>query len=460
MQINQKLSCKELFKDKCFKFYNLMIDDNKYSFLIAELLEILFLSDDEYKNILSKDILINGIKKENYFYAIKNLFKEYNLLDNYIFPDKIISRINDINNNISIDIQSINDYLQQEGLELESIVINQELKNTILKDISLFSTDLEKAIYIYIKMCKILTYDEEYFAVGQNEEYDVVRKHQDIFNIKNITLSNNKIVCHDFNAIYAKLLNELGILSKTTYTELVGYGNSHPSLTFRCSNFLIKVDSVTSVLNGDITNAKLNQRLKGIICINENQKTKKEFLNILTKVYYKISEKETIRISKNKVMEIENYEDIKKEYCSDSNIELDIYEKLAILIKKVNSTNLIGIDFWSYLLQLRKILFTQEECDNNVKIVIIRNNEFNPIKASAIIVINEDNLANDFYDNEYYLCNIGHEPVYIDVVTLQNKFSNGMYQYVIKSGSRIPNLILENNLFLDKKLFLEKNKII
>ena len=47
MQINQKLSCKELFKDKCFKFYNLMIDDNKYSFLIAELLEILFLSDDE-----------------------------------------------------------------------------------------------------------------------------------------------------------------------------------------------------------------------------------------------------------------------------------------------------------------------------------------------------------------------------------------------------------------------------
>lgn len=440
MIIQEKPSYKNYIKENGLKFYNLVINGKKYSFKVSKLFEILFLSDEDYISFLLKENT-DEINKEYYLYAIKKLFIEYNLFDKYLFPCEIINRFFDIENSINNDLEL--------GFNLNDIVIDKELKDNILKDISLFDTDLEKAIYIYIKMCKTLTYEEEYFAVGQSEEYEIVRKHHDISNIKDINLTNNKVVCHDFNAIYAKLLAELGIKFKINYTETKSYGKSHPSLTFLSSNYIVTADSVTSVLHGDLTNAKLNQKLKGLVCKNDDFNTKREFIKIFITVYEKIVDNE-VKISKNKVMEYETLEDIKNEYCNNSNIELSLYEKLAILIKKVNSSSLDRIDSWSYLLQLRKILFTEEECDNNVKIVIIRNNEFTPIKATAIIIINEDNLANDFYDNEYFLYDIGSDPISLDVVTLQNKFTDGKYQYVIKSGSRIPNLILETNPFFSK----------
>ena len=454
MEVSENLkNYKIIFDEISIKYYQIRIDDVLYNFSIRDLLEILFMDDNQYSGYLNNETLINNIKKEYYFYAIREFFKEYHLLTKYIFPLEIITRIENINNNTSIDLQSINQLVTQEGLKLDKIIINQELKEEILKDINHFNNNLEKAIYIYIKMCKILTYDEAYFVVKQDERYEVVRKHQDISNIKTITLSNNKVVCHEFNGIYAKLLNELGIITKTEYTGIKSYGKSHPFLIFKYEKFLIKVDSVTSIIYGDIANVKINEFLKGLICLNDNKETVEEFIKILSRVYNRIIEIESS--DKNEIIILKNYEDIINKYCQGLKIELNLYEKLSILIKEVNSSKLSGIDALSYLLYLRKILFTKDELDNNIKFVIIRNNEFeNKLTSSVVIVANDEDLAVDFYDNEYFIYKIGSEPISIDVVTLKNKFLNNEYQYVMKSISRIPNLVLENNLEIVKKLSL------
>ena len=60
---------------------------------------------------------------------------------------------------------------------------------------------------------------------------------------------------------------------------------------------------------------------------------------------------------------MEKLEDILKEYNIPNNLKLDLYERLAILIDKVNKTEMTGIDSLSYLLQLRKILFTENEME-------------------------------------------------------------------------------------------------
>lgn len=343
------------------------------------------------------------------------------------------------------------------GLNINQIVINHELKDKILEDINLFESKLEKAIYIYIKMCKLLTYDDEFFAVGQDNNYKVVKEHKSILNIKNITLKNNKIVCYDFNAIYLKLLNLIGIDVNVNYNTIEEYGKSHMNLTFKCDCFKVKADSVTSIINGDIYKAKLNQKLNGLVCLNENELAQKEFSRIVSNVYKKIREKESREgkvITKNKIEKMETLNDILKEYNIPSSLELDLYEKFSILIDKVNKTNLEGIDALSYLLEIEKILFTKEELGNNIRIVIIRNNEIttDKIKASAIIVINEEDLLNDYYDNEYYLYNPKNKLTYIDKVSLENKFFEGEYQYIINSSLRIPCLRLESK----KKLILKK----
>lgn len=349
------------------------------------------------------------------------------------------------------------DKINYQGLDIKQIVINQELKDKILEDINLFKNDLEKAIYIYIKMCKILTYDDEFFAVEQDDSYEIVRGHKDILNIKNITLKNNKIVCYDFNAIYLKLLSEIGIDANINYNTVSEYGKSHMNLTFKSFNFHVKADSVTSIINGDIYKAKLNYKLNGLVCLNESDLDKKEFASIVLGVYKKIKEKEDKeekQISKNKVETTETFEDILKEYNIPNNLELNLYERFSILIDKVNKTNLKGIDALSYLLELRKILFTKDELDQNIRIVLIRNNEIttNKIKANAIIVINEENLLDDYYDNEYYLYNPNNKLISLDKITLENKFNECEYQYITNSSSRIPCLILENK----KKLKLKK----
>ena len=67
-------------------------------------------------------------------------------------------------------------------------------------------------------MCKLLTYDDEYFAV--NQKGPATEKHKDVNYVSNINLTNNRVVCFEFNLIYSKLLDELGINFKADYQNL------------------------------------------------------------------------------------------------------------------------------------------------------------------------------------------------------------------------------------------------
>ncbi len=327
-------------------------------------------------------------------------------------------------------------------INLNEINIDPQLKNKILEDIDLFEKKEEKAIYIYIKMCKLLTYDSEFFAVEQDDNYEVVRKHKNIANIKNITLKNNKVVCYDFNAIYLKLLNLIGINANLHFNTIQEYGKSHMYLSYKIDDYLIKADPVMSIIGGDIYNAKVNRNLKGLIFLNKEIDIQDKFYHIVLDVYKKLSNNQLIRK--------ESIIDIEREYNIISILNLNIYEKLALLIDKVNKSNFVGIDSLSYLLDLRKILFTEEECDKNIRIVMIKNNDLSKVKPTAIIVINEDDLFDDYYDNEYYVYNPNSQLFFIDRVSLENKFQNNEYEYIGNTNLRIPCLITDKKSKIKK----------
>jgi len=429
--------------------YNINIDGSKYSIPIEQLVSLMQLPNERFDDLCSNTNKknINGIPKEYFIYAAFKFFEENKVLEEYLMPDIVNNRYINIGSLQKIDLQAINKHLITTDTKYKNIQIDSDLEHEIISGIPENATDLEKAIYIYIKMCKLLTYDEEYFAV--NQKGVATEKHKSTDYVSSITLENNKVVCFEFNLIYSKLLNELGIHFSSDYKGMVGeaYGDGHANLEFRADKFLISADSVTSILQGDIMQAKLNQPLVGIKCINKNQQTQQEFKDSLTKIYQLIAQQEK-NLNKNQQVEhIQTLDELLEEYSHvTKNIkDISLNERLLILINKVNSTGMIGIDSLSYVLQLRKILFTVEQRKNNIGVTIVRNNEpFEEGKvamASAIFTLNAQSFEENPDQNVYYCFNPKHELVAITKEELQTRFNDGILEYVAKDDPRIPGII-------------------
>lgn len=429
--------------------YNIDIDGNKYSIPTEQLISLMQLPNEQFDNLCSSiDIKeINGIPKEYFIYASFKFFKENNAFEEYLMPDVVANRYRDIGSLQKIDLQAINKHLTTTDTKYQNIKIDSSLEHEIISGIPENTTDLEKAIYIYIKMCKLLTYDEEYYAV--NQKGVATEKHKSTDYISSVTLENNKVVCFEFNLIYSKLLNQLGIHFSSNYKNMVGeaYGAGHANLKFRADKFLVSADSVTSILQGDIMQAKLNQPLVGLKCINKNQQTQQEFKQALTKMYQLVAQQEKSLSESKQVEHIQTLDELLEEYSHMTNNiqDISLNERLSILVSKVNSTGMIGIDSLSYILQLRKILFTEEQRKNNIGVTIVRNNEpFEEGKvamASAIFTLNSQSFEENPEFNVYYYFNPNHVLVPITKEELQTGFNDGKLEYVEKGDPRIPGII-------------------
>ena len=410
---------------------------------------------EQFNEICSNDSIkeINGYKKEVIIYAAFKFFKENKVFEEYIMPINIAQRYKEIGTLQKIDLQSINKYLTTTDKKYQDVEINEDLEKAILEGMPEEATKLEKAIFIYIKMCKLLTYDEEYFAV--NQKGAATEKHKKVEYVSTITLQNNKVVCFEFNMMYAKLLSKLGIHFASSYGKNAfgmenpfgedDYGKGHANLEFRAGKFLVSADSVTSILQGDIMQAKLNQKLVGIKCNNKNKNTQQEFQEALTKMYRLIEQQEKGR-EEVQVEKIETLDELLAEYSQETeNIrDVSINERLSILINKVNSTGMVGIDSLSYVLQLRKILFTEEQRKNNIGVTIVRNNE--PMedgkiaKASAIFTLNPNSFEDTPEQTVYFYYNPNQELVLITKEELQARFDEGTFSYIEEKDPRIPGL--------------------
>lgn len=433
--------------------YEIFIDGKNYTIPITSIYQFIDLNVENFNNILLNEKEINGISIEHFLYAVSKYYKDNKIVENYLVNEELKTRLKEIRSSKKVDVQMINKYLDTDDSIIEKVNVNIELQDLILSDMSPDFNNLEKAIYVYIKMCKVLTYDEEFFAV--NQKGPLAQKHKTIDNVANISLANNKVVCYEFDAIYSYLLHKLGI----NYKHFVGtvdgngkhgeeefdeefnrYSDSHTFLKYRCGKYLVKADSVTSILQGDIMQAKLNQPLKGLVCENINDQSKEEFSEVIHNVYDYIANRE-LKISQNETEKFETFDDIVSQFASstDKLKPVDIREKIEILISKVNSTKMIGIDAYSYLLQLRKILFTDQEQKDNIRISIIRNSNEDSAEALAIISIRLPDENGKMIVNRY-MFKPGSELILISKEDLQANFKNETMGYVEKDDPIIPGI--------------------
>lgn len=427
--------------------YKVLIDGVSYSIPFENMMNLLRLSDDKFNEICKDDNIkeINGIPKEYLIYAMCKFLRESNAVDNYELPENFIKRHNSLYSMQIIDLEAINKFVYTTDVKYKEIKIDSDLENAIMDGFPYDASELEMAIYVYIKMCKVLTYDEEYYAVNQMGV--ATEKHRSTSHIASITPINNEVVCFEFNIIYAKFLNMLGINFASNYKYSVGeaYGDGHANLDFRCGKFLVNADSVTSILQGDIANAKINHPLVGINCLNKNSKTMAEFVDAYQKMYMLVASQEKNKCGDD-ILKNESLDELLDEYAHKTNNikEVSLDERLSILIDKVNKKGMVGVDSLSYALHLRKILFNEEERKNNVKIIIIRNNEpFDKDKVampSVIVALNKYGFKNTPNETVYFYYNPNKELIAVTSEELQSRFNSGTFEYIANDDPKIPGI--------------------
>lgn len=423
--LKQSVSLENLISER--NNFQIRVDNIPYKISSQTIIDFISLSPSKRKVMK----MYANIPIKHMAYLAVHFIKDTKLLDNYEVSGKIKTSIESLESYQEIDFESTNQYLKNDDPNEQKISINPELKSKILESIPEGLDNLQKAIFIYMKMCEILTYDDEFYAV--NQQGVVAFKHEKIDHINEITPSNNRVVCYEFNAIYSVFLKQLGFNYRTISRGYMDdFGGGHAFLTFKSGEYIIKVDSVTGVLNGDIPRVKQKLPLEGIIILNKNKDTKEKFkaeLKRMEGLYYKIGKEPTFE------------ETLKAYEQSSPNITIIPFsEKLAIFFTKLKNNNYAQVDRLGYIQILKKTLFSQLELDNNISISYIRNNHPLPdLEAESIVVIAIDDDTSD--ETKYYIYNARLGLNEIEKEELQERFDNGHYDYINpKSKPNIPGI--------------------
>ena len=362
---------------------------------IIELLELDTKTLDDYINTPNRK---GSISKEAFLYIVRRFIIREELMDNFIFPENIEKRITDIVNYEILDFESQNTYLSDGNSLTSKTNLNPELIEAITKDIPANYSTLEKAIFIYIKMCKILSYNDEFFAAKQRGL--AAEKHRMIDYIETISPQFPEVVCYEFNAIYAKMLHSLGInFQRECFSWKNKYGDGHENLSFRVGKYIIEADSSRQILTGDLFNAKVGNSIKGLKCRNQNFDTYMDFDEILRKVYKDIKKEDKSTFSE----ALKEYEEL----TNAKQAHIPFNTRFDLFLEKIRTSSFKGLNIMSYILRLVNVLFTEEEREHYIDFEIIRDNnpkdEDKIVATCGIITMNEKGILKDEEHNKYYI---------------------------------------------------------
>lgn len=362
---------------------------------IIEFLELDTKTLDDYINTPNRK---GSISKEAFLYIVRRFIIREELMDNFIFPENIEKRITDIVNYEILDFESQNTYLSDGNSLTSKTNLNPELIEAITKDIPANYSTLEKAIFIYIKMCKILSYNDEFFAAKQRGL--AAEKHRMIDYIETISPQFPEVVCYEFNAIYAKMLHSLGInFQRECFSWKNKYGDGHENLSFRVGKYIIEADSSRKILTGDLFNAKVGNSIKGLKCRNQNFDTYMDFDEILRKVYKDIKKEDKSTFSE----ALKEYEEL----TNAKQAHIPFNTRFDLFLEKIRTSSFNGLNIMSYILRLVNVLFTEEEREHYIDFEIIRDNnpkdEDKIVATCGIITMNEKGILKDEEHNKYYI---------------------------------------------------------
>ena len=128
------------------------------------------------------------------------------------------------------------------NLTKHDVGMSQQLRESLLSGIPEEFNQMEKAMYLYIRLCQTFSYDDVYFLNNNTPTKGAVS------NIAEYDENNNKVVCYEFAYVYSELLRSIGIehiKERDTYNG--EFNNSHANIEFLVGEMPIFADSTTTV---------------------------------------------------------------------------------------------------------------------------------------------------------------------------------------------------------------------
>lgn len=428
----------DLFKDIVgikAKTFSVKINNKTKKYSVDNLCMFLMGGYANY-DLTDPNLVINGVKKDEFFYSLKKFIMHYNLRTQAFFFDSVNMFIDDVLNDKYANTVQYSFSKVTKDDNLDDVVLNQKLIDCILDGMPSNYSEAQKATYIYIKLCKVLSYDPEFYA--SNQRGMIARSHQDIERLANITPKNNQIVCYEFTQIFAKFLNMLNI----TYVVSGSgeYGSMHNSLVFKVNDFIVKADSVSSIIGGDLFNAKVNKNLVGLVCKNKNTNTKNKFSSIINQVYHDIVKYEPQTEAEES--SFENFLSMFGDWCETEDI--DISTKVQIFKKQAQKVELPAMEKISYMRRLAKVVFAEEKLNKQFDVCIISQKVISglSIKNMPALIFSycEDGFKYNEFAIKYKLVDEKGNITDLTYDEINRKFDEGKFKH-ITSGVNVRHTI-------------------
>lgn len=293
---------------------------------------------------------------------------------------------------------------------LKKIKLNKEFIKHIIKGVSDNFTDLEISIYLYIKLCNLLTHD-----INDLYKNSYTINHKKLSRLKHININNNIIVCYEF---VGKLLELFNIKYEIGGDKL--YGRGHTFLLVYYCDSIFSFDATRGLINCDLTRVKNNIRVCNILPIESDDEMLNELYLSIDNVYNYIE----------KHFGKKYYDEC--EYINENKIyNLTFDDKLDLFFKKIVNSSLPPMDNIKYIYILKKELFYNEDFNINL---LEYNYENNKSKLLVVLTINKES------NYIYYLYEYPNRFYKMNNIELEIFFNNNKFKYIKFLKEEIPGI--------------------
>ena len=365
--------------------------------------------------------VIHNMPKREFFYILKHFLSTYNVSQSFNLPTSTKKLIPIIQRDVKVDTYAFDHIEKTYDNVQEKININPKLREYVLNGMPENYSDTEKAVYIYVKLCKVLSYDPTFYAENENEK--AYESHLDPKRLESISPENPNVVCFEINKLYALFLEELG-LNYSISSKGGEYAKGHALLSFKSDEYVIEADSLRSIVGSDMLSAKIHEELRGLQCQNQNPESKEKFKQLLERVYSHIKENEP-----NEYLANDSFNKLKDMLFGliKNPIQASFEDKIDVLGKMIHTSNLPQVEKNSLLLRRFKTIFPNTAIHELV-IIAQKENESQEFFSNGILVsIAYTNPETYNQEHKYMIYKDDHFEE-IEKTTLQQRMNAGLLQ--------------------------------
>lgn len=324
-------------------------------------------------------------------YEHNSYAKVFDLINNRMMAEKEIKR-----NSVIIEKDDEPDWK-----------INDELKEYVYKDMPENLNSEEKAVWIYMKLCETLQYDDSRIFEDNDNKINI--------NLLENLKPKSKVICFDFARLYAKFINSMQ--DDNIEAKVVG----------KKGHFYVKVISKDIVMSAEATSAikstneffkvKMGVPIEGIHASYDPKGIVQESIKKFTPIIYK--DVHTIK-SYIDMLDTIRAEETEKDTKTEEN---ELYNKLTSLAKTMKQNNVIGTEAIMGTMNFAKLGFFGDDVEK-VWIKKKTQSREDGIKyKSCIFVGKEDSNQFCILDSE------SMQVLQFNKEELLERFKNGEYSY-------------------------------